>query len=238
MVNCVFSFVALVLVMLFTGSPFHLTIIQALYPLITLFFFSLGVGLFWRPLRCSSGISCISGACSSRRFLYFSAIFYDPAQMTFMLGGFNMQQIIALNPIYWYITGFRRTLMWGIPLDGNMILVCGGCAVVSMAVGCTCSAGCRTALCCHYGRGTMEPIIKVDNVSMCFNLSTEKHESLKGIPAGHGAGTAEVRRILCAAGREPADHARRFYGLVGLNGSGKSTLLKTIAGVYKPQRAG
>ena len=25
----------------------------------------------------------------------------------------------------------------------------------------------------------MEPIIKVDNVSMCFNLSTEKHESLK-----------------------------------------------------------
>ena len=22
----------------------------------------------------------------------------------------------------------------------------------------------------------MEPIIKVDNVSMCFNLSTEKHE--------------------------------------------------------------
>ena len=25
----------------------------------------------------------------------------------------------------------------------------------------------------------MEPIIKVDNVSMCFNLSREKHESLK-----------------------------------------------------------
>ena len=25
----------------------------------------------------------------------------------------------------------------------------------------------------------MEPIIKVDNDSMCFNLSTEKHESLK-----------------------------------------------------------
>ena len=25
----------------------------------------------------------------------------------------------------------------------------------------------------------MEPIIKVDNVSMCFNLSKEKHESLK-----------------------------------------------------------
>ncbi len=25
----------------------------------------------------------------------------------------------------------------------------------------------------------MEPIISIDNVSMCFNLSKEKHESLK-----------------------------------------------------------
>ena len=67
--------------------------------------------------------------------LYFSAIFYDPTQMTFSIGGFNMQQIIKLNPMYWYITGFRRTVMWGIPLDVNMFLVCGICAVVSMVVG-------------------------------------------------------------------------------------------------------
>ena len=44
MVNCVFSFVALLLVMIFTGAPFHLTLLEALYPLITLFFFSLGGG--------------------------------------------------------------------------------------------------------------------------------------------------------------------------------------------------
>ena len=67
--------------------------------------------------------------------VYFSAIFYDPTQMTFSIGGFNMQQIIKLNPMYWYITGFRRTVMWGIPLDWNMFLVCGICAVVSMVVG-------------------------------------------------------------------------------------------------------
>ena len=46
-----------------------------------------------------------------------------------------MQQIIKLNPMYWYITGFRRTVMWGIPLDGNMFLVCGICAVVSVVAG-------------------------------------------------------------------------------------------------------
>ena len=46
-----------------------------------------------------------------------------------------MQQVIALNPIYWYITGFRRTVMWGIPLDWRMVEVCGLCAVISVAAG-------------------------------------------------------------------------------------------------------
>ena len=67
--------------------------------------------------------------------LYFSAIFYDPTQMTFSIGGFNMQQIIKLNPMYWYITGFRRTVMWGISLDFNMFAVCGICALISMWLG-------------------------------------------------------------------------------------------------------
>ena len=39
-----------------------------------------------------------------------------------------MQQIIKLNPMYWYITGFRRAVMWGISLDFNMFAVCGICA--------------------------------------------------------------------------------------------------------------
>ena len=39
----------------------------------------------------------------------------------------------------------------------------------------------------------MEPIIKVDNVSMCFNLSKEKHESLERVFSGHGAGPPAVR---------------------------------------------
>ena len=127
--------------------------------------------------------------------LYFSAIFYDPTQMTFSIGGFNMQQIIKLNPMYWYITGFRRTLMWGIPLDFNMlrgvrrVRRCSPCWWA-----CRCSAKRRTALCCIFKEErTMEPIIKVDNVSMCFNLSTEKHESLKEYLPGHGAGAAAVR---------------------------------------------
>jgi len=87
MVNCVFSFVALLLVMIFTGSPFHLTVIQAVYPLVTLFFFSLGISLFlaagtvfFRDIQHIWSVFITA-------LLYFSAIFYDPAQMTFSIGG-------------------------------------------------------------------------------------------------------------------------------------------------------
>ena len=135
MVNCVFSFVALLLVMIFTGAPFHLTLLEALYPLITLFFFSLGVGLFLAAATVFFRDIMHIWSVFITALLYFSAIFYDPTQMTFSIGGFNMQQIIKLNPMYWYITGFRRTLMWGIPLDLNIFAVCGICAVVSMWVG-------------------------------------------------------------------------------------------------------
>ena len=49
----------------------------------------------------------------------------------------------------------------------------------------------------------MEPIIKVDNVSMCFNLSKEKHESLKEYFLAMVQG-----RLLRPQGREPGHYAR------------------------------
>ena len=137
MVNCLFSFVALLLVMVFTGSPFHWTVLQAVYPLATLFFFSMGVSLFLAASTVFFRDIMHIWSVFITALLYFSAIFYDPAQMTFNIGGFNMQQIIALNPIYWYITGFRRAVMWGQGLDLRMFEVCGACAILSMAVGVT-----------------------------------------------------------------------------------------------------
>ena len=83
MVNCVFSFVALLLVMIFTGAPFHLTLIEAVYPLVTLFFFSLGVGLllaaatvFFRDIMHIWSVFITA-------LLYFSAIFYDPTPVSY-----------------------------------------------------------------------------------------------------------------------------------------------------------
>ena len=109
MVNCVFSFVALALVMVFTGSPIHITVFEALYPLVTLFFFKPRRG----PLPCGGdgvlpGHTCTSGASYHGAALLLRHLL-RPHQMTFSIGGFNMQQIIKLNPMYWYTHRvFRR----------------------------------------------------------------------------------------------------------------------------------
>ena len=82
----------------------------------------------------------------------------------------------------------------------------------------------------------MEPIIQVDNVSMCFNLSTEKHESLKEYLLAMVQGRLQYDEFYALRDVSLDIMPGDFYGLVGLNGSGKSTLLKTIAGVYKPSK--
>ena len=75
-----------------------------------------------------------------------------------------------------------------------------------------------------------KPIISIDHVSMRFNLSKEKHESLKEyfVALLHGGVRFDEFFALSDVSFDimPGD----FYGLIGLNGSGKSTLSKVISG--------
>mgnify|MGYP000413550585 FL=1 len=77
----------------------------------------------------------------------------------------------------------------------------------------------------------MEPIIKVDNVSMCFNLSKEKHESLKEYFLAMVQGRLQYDEFYALKDVSLDIMPGDFYGLVGLNGSGKSTLLNIIGGI-------
>lgn len=79
-----------------------------------------------------------------------------------------------------------------------------------------------------------QTVVSVDNVSMRFNLSSEKHESLKEYFVAAVKGKLHFDEFYALRNVSLDIQQGDFYGLVGLNGSGKSTLLKVIAGVYKP----
>ena len=131
LVNFFFSLVALFIVALLTWSHISLnTVLLAIYPIVMLFAFSLGVGLilstmyvFVRDIMHIWEVFCTL-------LVYGSAIFYDPRQMESW-----MQYIINLNPIYWYITSVRSCVMWGEGLTPNMVLIPFLCAALSLGLG-------------------------------------------------------------------------------------------------------
>ena len=133
LVNCFFSLAALVILMIFTGCPFYWTSLLAIYPILTLFLFSLGIGLFlaMATVFFRDVIHIWEVFCTA--LVYFSAIFYDPAQ----IGGL-LNKLIRFNPLYWYITTFRCCVLKGQLPSRNMLLVCGGCALFSLLFGFWC----------------------------------------------------------------------------------------------------
>ena len=133
LVNTFFSFLALVAVMVFTGTPLHATIFLMVYPLLTLFLFSLGIGLFLAALTVFFRDVMHMWSVFTTALMYVSAVFYDPNTM--LVPGSLAYHVVMVNPLYWYITTFRQVALWGQAPTLAMVLVCGGCAVVSMLVG-------------------------------------------------------------------------------------------------------
>ncbi len=134
LINTATSFIALFIVMIFTGATLHPTFLLVLYPIFTMFIFCLGVGLvlsslsvFFRDIIHLWGVFCTA-------LMYFSAIFYDPFSMQGS-GISIVQTFIRFNPIYWYISAFRNPVLYGMNLTQNMYVVCGSLAVVMLFFG-------------------------------------------------------------------------------------------------------
>lgn len=135
LVNCLFSFIALIIMMVATRAPVHLTIPLALYPLLTLFVFSLGIGLILATLAVFFRDVMHLWGVFTTALMYFSAIFYNPMGLPASTAVALLQKYIVLNPLYWYITAFRGAVLDGRLLHTSEILVCGGCALVALVAG-------------------------------------------------------------------------------------------------------
>ncbi len=79
-----------------------------------------------------------------------------------------------------------------------------------------------------------EKVLRVDNVSMKFNLSKEKHDSLKEYVIAMLKKQLQYNEFWALSDVSFELERGDRLGILGFNGAGKSTLLKVIAGVFKP----
>lgn len=79
-----------------------------------------------------------------------------------------------------------------------------------------------------------KPAIEVDNVSMKFNLSREKVDSLKDYIFKTIKREIQYNEFWALKNVTFTVEKGDRVGILGLNGAGKSTLLKVISGVFKP----
>ena len=79
-----------------------------------------------------------------------------------------------------------------------------------------------------------KPAIIVDHVSMKFNLSKEKVDSLKDYVIKMIKGQIQYNEFWALKDVTFTVNKGDRVGILGLNGAGKSTLLKVISGVFKP----
>lgn len=76
--------------------------------------------------------------------------------------------------------------------------------------------------------------IEVNDVSMKFNLSREKVDSLKDYIFKAIKGELQYNEFWALRDINFSVEKGDRVGILGLNGAGKSTLLKVISGVFKP----
>lgn len=80
----------------------------------------------------------------------------------------------------------------------------------------------------------MNTVVEVKNVSMKFNMSKEKIDSIKEYFVKLVKGKLLYTEFSALTDVSFEIKKGEVFGIVGLNGSGKSTLLKVISGILKP----
>ncbi len=125
-----FSMVAIIIVMAFTGVPFHWANLMVVVPLFLLFLFCCGISLmlsavavYFQDVMHLYGVLLLA-------WMYATPIFYP-------LEGLpdDVVAVIRLNPMYHYITFFRELIIYGRIPEAGTWYVCIACSFGLLAVG-------------------------------------------------------------------------------------------------------
>lgn len=129
-VNLLFSYIAMLVVMIATGVPFHLTMLLTPLVIFYVMLFSIGLGLILAAMMVFfRDIAHLYGVLTTA-WMYLTPIFYPVSLLAD-----KSQWFLTLNPMYHYISYMRNiTLYQTVPgLEEN--LICLGSGVLFLLVG-------------------------------------------------------------------------------------------------------
>lgn len=137
-INTLFSLVGLIFIFIFTKTPPTPWISLFIVPLLLLFIFNLGAGLvlsaltvFFRDIKHFYGVIVMA-------LNYLTPIFYsesifenpdNPVAQTIMF------YVLRANPIYWYVSMFRRVVVYGYAPTIQQWIACIGWAIGMLVFG-------------------------------------------------------------------------------------------------------
>lgn len=81
-----------------------------------------------------------------------------------------------------------------------------------------------------------DTIIELNDVSMCFNMSTDKITTLKEYLIKFGKRELFYKKFWALKDINVKVEKGDVLGIIGFNGAGKSTMLKVISGILKPTK--
>lgn len=131
LINLSFSFIALLLVMIFTKMSFHWTILLVWIPLIYLFMFVLGISMILASINVYFRDIGHLYSVLLTAWTYLTPIFYD-----FNIIPQDIKIIINMNPLYHFITFFRKIIMDGTIPTINENVLCFLMGLCFLLIGC------------------------------------------------------------------------------------------------------
>ena len=130
LINFAISLVVLILVMIATNAPFHLSLIFTIIPVLLLVVLAIGVGLilatlttFFTDIKYLYGVFIMT-------LMYASAIFY-PVEVLPV----KYQFLFELNPVYLAIAGARDAILTGVFPNVKYMIVLAVVAVILLVIG-------------------------------------------------------------------------------------------------------